>query len=36
MSLDTNKLEKVVELAAGLKRARCPACAEAGQDGWRP
>lgn len=32
MSLDINKLEKVVELAAGLKRAQCPACAETGQD----
>lgn len=32
MSLDLNKLEKVVELADGAKRARCPACAEAGQD----
>lgn len=32
MSLDVNKLEKVVELSNGAKRARCPACAEAGQD----
>ena len=32
MSLDINKLEKVVEFANGAKRARCPACAEAGQD----
>lgn len=32
MSLDLNKLEKVVELADGAKRARCPACAESGQD----
>lgn len=32
MSLDLSKLEKVVELAGGAKRARCPACAEAGQD----
>lgn len=32
MSLDVNKLEKVVELAAGAKRARCPACAEDGHD----
>jgi hypothetical protein len=32
MSLDVSKLEKVVELANGVKRARCPACAEAGQD----
>jgi len=32
MSLDVSKLEKVVELAGGAKRARCPACAEAGQD----
>jgi hypothetical protein len=32
MSLDLNKLEKVVELADGMKRARCPACAEGGSD----
>jgi hypothetical protein len=32
MSLDLKKLEKVVELADGAKRARCPACAESGQD----
>src|SRR5689334_13836033 len=32
MSLDLDKLEKVVDLADGSKRARCPACAEAGQD----
>jgi hypothetical protein len=32
MSLDCTKLEKVVELADGAKRARCPACAESGQD----
>lgn len=32
MSLDLSRLEKVVELAHGVKRARCPACAEAGQD----
>jgi hypothetical protein len=32
MSLDVNKLENVVELSNGAKRARCPACAEAGQD----
>jgi hypothetical protein len=32
MSLNINKLEKVVELANGAKQARCPACAEAGQD----
>jgi hypothetical protein len=32
MSLDLNELEKVVELADGAKRARCPACAESGQD----
>src|SRR5690349_394585 len=32
MSLDVNKLERVIDLADGSKRARCPACAEAGQD----
>jgi len=32
MSLDLTKLEKLVELADGAKRARCPACAESGQD----
>jgi hypothetical protein len=32
MSLDVSKLEKVVDLANGIKRARCPACAEAGSD----
>lgn len=32
MSLDVKKLEKVVDLADGVKRARCPACAEKGQD----
>lgn len=32
MGLDLNKLEKVVDLADGAKRARCPACAEQGQD----
>ena len=32
MSLDVSKLEKVVELADGAKRARCPACAEDGHD----
>jgi hypothetical protein len=32
MSLDLTKLEKVVELADGVKRARCPACAEGGSD----
>ena len=32
MSLDLTKLEKVANLANGLKRAQCPACAEAGQD----
>ena len=29
MSLDVNKLENVVELSNGAKRARCPAGAEA-------
>ena len=32
MALDLTKLEKVANLANGLKRAQCPACAEAGQD----
>lgn len=32
MSLDRSKLEKVVELASGALRARCPACAETGGD----
>src|ERR1041384_347553 len=32
MSLNLAKLEKVVELAGGAKRARCPACAEGGND----
>jgi hypothetical protein len=32
MSLDLAKLEKVVDLADGGKQARCPACAESGQD----
>ncbi len=32
MSLDRNKLEKVRELGSGAVEARCPACAEAGQD----
>lgn len=32
MGLDVKKLEKVVDLADGVKRARCPACAEKGQD----
>ncbi len=32
MSLDVSKLEKVVDLANGMKRARCPACAETGSD----
>jgi hypothetical protein len=32
MSLDLNKLERVVELAEGVIRARCPACAESGSD----
>ena len=33
MSLDPSKLENLVTLADGAQRARCPACAEAGQDG---
>jgi hypothetical protein len=32
MSLDRTKLEKIRELANGGLQARCPACAEAGQD----
>ena len=32
MSLDVAKLEKVRELAGGLVQARCPACAEGGND----
>jgi hypothetical protein len=32
MSLDLSKLQKVVELGEGVKRARCPACAEGGSD----
>jgi hypothetical protein len=32
MSLDLNKLEKVRRLGNGSVQARCPACAEAGQD----
>jgi hypothetical protein len=32
MSLDLDKLERVVELADGVMRARCPACAEGGSD----
>jgi hypothetical protein len=32
MSLDLNKLERLVELGGGAKQARCPACAESGQD----
>lgn len=32
MSLELNKLEHLVELAGGVKQARCPACAESGQD----
>lgn len=32
MSLDLSRLEKVVALADGAVRARCPACAESGQD----
>ncbi len=32
MSLDIRKLEKVVDLGNGVRRARCPACAEGGGD----
>jgi len=32
MSLDLTKLQKVIELSDGVKRARCPACAESGSD----
>lgn len=32
MSLDLSKLEKLVHLADGAKRARCPACAQTGND----
>jgi hypothetical protein len=32
MSLDVNKLEKVRELSGGILKARCPACAETGND----
>jgi hypothetical protein len=32
MSLDLTKLDRVVELSDGVKRARCPACAESGSD----
>jgi hypothetical protein len=32
MSLDLSKLDKVIELPDGVKRARCPACAESGSD----
>jgi hypothetical protein len=32
MSLDLNKLEKVREVGNGAIQARCPACAETGQD----
>jgi len=32
VSLDPKKLEKVMELAGGGFQARCPACAESGQD----
>jgi hypothetical protein len=32
MSLDTAKLEKVRELGGGMVQARCPACAEGGND----
>ena len=32
MSLDVAKLEKVRELAGGMIQARCPACAEGGND----
>jgi hypothetical protein len=35
MSLDISKLQKVVDVANGMKRARCPACAEHGQDKTR-
>ena len=32
MSLDATKLQKVADLGDGVKRARCPACAESGSD----
>jgi hypothetical protein len=32
MSLNLERLERVVDLAGGGKQARCPACAEAGKD----
>ncbi|MEI7808611.1 MAG: hypothetical protein WCJ07_09030, partial [Verrucomicrobiota bacterium] len=32
MSLDLSKLEKVRDLASGIVQARCPACAEGGND----
>ena len=32
MSLNVEKLEKVVNMEGGLRRARCPACAESGGD----
>ena len=32
MPLDLKKLEKLVDLVDGIMRARCPACAENGQD----
>jgi hypothetical protein len=32
MSLDLSRVEKLVELGDGMKRGRCPACAEAGGD----
>jgi hypothetical protein len=32
MALDFNRLTNLVELAGGIRRARCPACAENGQD----
>lgn len=32
MSLDVAKLEKVREMAGGIVQARCPACAEGGND----
>jgi hypothetical protein len=32
MALDLKKLERLVELADGVKRSRCPACAANGQD----
>ena len=32
MSLDFSRIEKLVELGDGMRRGRCPACAEAGGD----